>query len=102
MAHRFLVAAVLALALPIPLTTAAAAPPGGSAWAWGLNADGELGNGTVTPYSGLSTPVQAANLSQVVSVTGGDQHSLALKSDGTVWACGNAGWGQRGNGTYAP
>jgi alpha-tubulin suppressor-like RCC1 family protein len=65
-----------------------------------LNSDGELGNGSVTPYSGLSTPVQVANLSHVVSVAGGDQHSVALKSDGTVWTWGNNGWGQLGNGTY--
>ena len=72
----------------------------GSAWAWGLNSDGELGNGSVTPYGGLATPVEAVNLSNIVSVDGGDQHSLALKSDGTVWAWGNNGWGQLGDGGY--
>jgi alpha-tubulin suppressor-like RCC1 family protein len=77
-----------------------AAATAGDAWAWGLNSDGELGNGTVTPYGGLSTPVQAANLTNIVSVAGGDEHSLALKSDGTVWAWGNNGWGQLGTGGY--
>ena len=101
MAHRSLIAGALALVFAVGVTgTVAAAPAAGYAWAWGLNADGELGNGTVTPYSGLSTPVQAANLSSVVSVAGGDQHSLALRSDGTVWAWGNDGWGQLGNGKY--
>jgi hypothetical protein len=102
MASRFLFATVLALFLPIAVVGATAgAPSAGNVWAWGYNSDGELGNGTVTPYSGLNTPVQASNLSNVVSVKGGSQHSLALKSDGTVWAWGNDGWGQLGNGKYA-
>jgi alpha-tubulin suppressor-like RCC1 family protein len=103
MLQKSLIAAVLAMgfALALPgLAMAAAAPPP-NAWAWGLNSDGELGNGTVTPYSGLSTPVQVADIGGMVAVAGGDQHSLALKSDGTVWAWGNDGWGQLGNGTYA-
>jgi alpha-tubulin suppressor-like RCC1 family protein len=31
---------------------------------------------------------------------GGDLHSLALKSDGTVWAWGSNGYGQLGDGPY--
>jgi alpha-tubulin suppressor-like RCC1 family protein len=102
MVKKSLFAGTLALAFAFTLVeTGVGAPVAGNAWAWGLNSDGELGNGTVTPYSGLTTPVQAANLSNVVSIAGGDQHSLALKSDGTVWAWGNDGWGQLGNGKYA-
>jgi alpha-tubulin suppressor-like RCC1 family protein len=84
----------------VAIGTVAGASASGNAWAWGLNSDGELGNGSATRYSGLSTPGQVVNLSQVVSVAGGDDHSLALRSDGTVWAWGNNGWGQLGNGTY--
>jgi alpha-tubulin suppressor-like RCC1 family protein len=100
MAKRFLFAAALASLAAFGLAGTVGAAPAGTVWAWGLNSDGELGNGTVTPYSGLSTPVQAANLSSVVSVRGGEQHSVALKSDGTVWTWGNDGWGQLGNGKY--
>jgi len=32
----------------------------------------------------------------------GNTHSLALKKDGTVWAWGNNGWGQLGNGAPFP
>src|SRR5258706_85443 len=34
-------------------------------------------------------------------MAGGEYHSLALKSDGTVWAWGRAGNGQLGNGGFA-
>jgi len=33
---------------------------------------------------------------------GGDAHSIALKSDGTVWAWGANAYGQLGNGTNNP
>src|ERR1700687_5115965 len=101
MAKRFLFAGALASLVTFGLAGSVAGSTTGQVWTWGLNSDGELGNGTITPYSGLSTPVQASNLSSVVSVRGGEQHSLALKSDGTVWAWGNDGWGQLGNGKYA-
>jgi alpha-tubulin suppressor-like RCC1 family protein len=37
-------------------------------------------------------------LSGVVAVAAGAYHSLALKSDGTVWAWGYDGYGELGNG----
>src|SRR5690606_27370837 len=39
-------------------------------------------------------------LTNVVAVAAGGYHSLALKSDGTVWAWGDNTHGQLGNGTY--
>jgi alpha-tubulin suppressor-like RCC1 family protein len=68
----------------------------GSVWAWGINANGQLGNGSTTDSS---VPVQVSNLSAVVAVSGGTFHALALKSDGTVWAWGSNLNGQLGNGT---
>src|SRR5207237_129666 len=73
----------------------------GTVWAWGYNGDGELGDGTTT---NSSWPVQVRDLSGgylsgVVAVAGGNLHSLALKSDGTVWAWGYNGDGELGNGT---
>ena len=35
----------------------------------------------------------------MVAIAGGDYHSLAVKSDGTVWAWGCNGYGQLGDGT---
>ena len=57
----------------------------GTAWSWGDNTFGELGNGTTTD---ASTPVEVSGLSNVVQVSGGDEFSAALKADGTVWGLG--------------
>ncbi len=65
-----------------------------TAWAFGSNASGQLGDGTVTSRS---TPVQV--MSGVTSVAAGSDHSLFLKSDGTVWACGSNSVGRLGDGT---
>ena len=73
----------------------------GTVWSWGLNDQGELGTGSTNP-STSATPVQVTSLTDVVAVAGGGyKFSLALKSDGTVWAWGYNQWGQLGNGTYA-
>jgi alpha-tubulin suppressor-like RCC1 family protein len=77
----------------------------GTVWAWGDNQEGQLGNGTTcdSPTTGANcgstTPVQVSGLSGVTQVAAGMYHSLALKSDGTVWAWGFNGFGQLGNGT---
>src|SRR5579885_3436359 len=100
---RWLLRVALALAAIalIPPASTSAATAVTHTYAWGDNADGEVGNGTLTQYGGLAAPVQASNLAAVSSVAGGSDFSLALKSDGTVWAWGNGGWGQLGQGTYA-
>ena len=81
----------------------------GTVMAWGGNGSGELGNGTHTgpetcgrsPFQEAcsTTPVAVSELSGVVAVSAGAQFSLALKSDGTVWAWGNNESGQLGDGT---
>src|SRR5919112_314307 len=77
----------------------------GTVLAWGLNQDGQLGDGTNTDSS---TPVEVKDpndpsgyLSGVKALAAGSSHSLALKDDGTVWAWGNNESGQLGDGTNA-
>src|SRR3989344_2420291 len=73
----------------------------GTAWAWGSNSNGQLGTGG----SNSSTPVQVKSttgsgyLTDVVAIAAGYNYSLALKSDGTVWAWGRNNYGQLGDGT---
>ena len=72
----------------------------GTVLAWGDNVDGQLGNGTFTTSN---TPVEVSGLTGVTAIAAGgafNHHSLALKSDGTVWAWGYNGGGELGNGTY--
>jgi alpha-tubulin suppressor-like RCC1 family protein len=75
----------------------------GTVWAWGYNKDGQLGDGSNTDRS---SPVQVKGpggtgfLTEVVSISAGHRHSLAIKSDGTVWAWGDNDIYQLGNGTY--
>ncbi|MBI4492930.1 MAG: IPT/TIG domain-containing protein, partial [Chloroflexi bacterium] len=73
----------------------------GTVWAWGGNYSGQLGDGTTVTTGCYSrpTPVQVSGLSGASAIAAGASHSLALKSDGTVWAWGYNGYGQLGDGT---
>ena len=46
-----------------------------------------------------TTPVQVSSLSGVTAIAEGHYHTLAMKSDGTVWAWGWNDYGQLGDGT---
>ena len=75
----------------------------GTVWAWGYNHYGELGNNTNTnshvPVQVLDPTDPTGFLTGIVSISAGYLHSLALKSDGTVWAWGYNQYGQLGNNT---
>jgi len=79
----------------------------GTLWAWGSNSYGQLGDGTTTTRT---TPVQVVGLTGVSYITGSRGgcladgtlrgcFSLAVKSDGTIWAWGYNDHGQLGDGT---
>lgn len=72
----------------------------GTVWACGSNQYGQLGIGS-SDNNSHSAPVQVTGLTGVVAVAGGAYHSVALKSNGTVWAWGNNVSGQLGNNTTA-
>ncbi|MDH3730798.1 MAG: RCC1 repeat-containing protein, partial [Acidimicrobiia bacterium] len=72
----------------------------GTAWCWGLNDKGQLGDNSTTQSL---VPVQVAGaggvgvLSGVASVGAGLKHSCAAKSDGTAWCWGLNDKGQLGD-----
>jgi alpha-tubulin suppressor-like RCC1 family protein/subtilisin family serine protease/chitodextrinase len=69
----------------------------GTAWGWGWNWSGQLGDGTLESRN-LPVKVRGSSIvSSITAVAGGERHSLALKSNGTVWAWGNNEWGQLGD-----
>jgi hypothetical protein len=68
----------------------------GGVWAWGKNANGQVGDGTTTDRL---TPVQVRGLSGAVAVMAGVHHSVALRRDGSVWAWGANSYGELGDGT---
>lgn len=72
---------------------------GGALFCWGLNNQGQLGNGTTVatsrpvPVSGLGSGVRAVAL--------GDEHSCAITAAGAVLCWGDNQAHQLGDGTYA-
>jgi alpha-tubulin suppressor-like RCC1 family protein len=68
----------------------------GSVYAWGLNANGQFGDGTTTSSS---TPVAIAGLSSIDAIAGGASHTIHLSTDDTVWAAGRNQSAQLGDGT---
>jgi alpha-tubulin suppressor-like RCC1 family protein len=68
-------------------------------WGWGWNGEGELGNGEIAQESQPS-----AVMDDVKQVTAGKTHTLILKTDGSVWGCGDnilgLYWGSKEAGQY--
>jgi hypothetical protein len=69
----------------------------GTLWAWGLTGVGQLGLGE-TDYV-VPVPTQVGTGATWVAVAAGSEHSLAIASDGSLWAWGGNTAGQLGDGT---
>jgi hypothetical protein len=77
--------------------------PAATLLTWGRGDYGQLGDGnfyTTPPHLGTAAVVQVSALTTVTAIAGGGLHSLALNSDGTVWAWGDGQLGQLGDGNF--
>jgi len=69
----------------------------GTLWAWGSNLQGQLGTGGSLSAPQL-TPQQVGTATTWASISAGENHSLAIRQDGTLWSWGNDSYGQLGQG----
>ena len=71
----------------------AAVKTDGTAWVWGMNEHGQLGQNNRTKYS---SPRQLGTETTWRSCQQGNRHSLLTKTDGTLWAIGSNTYGSLG------
>jgi alpha-tubulin suppressor-like RCC1 family protein len=73
--------------------------PDGSVWGVGMNANGSLGDGSLSARTGVvRMQVASGQLAGAVKAACGTHHTAVLKADGTVWTVGLNSSGQIGNG----
>ena len=71
----------------------------GTLWGWGQNLFGQVGDGTNGVLS-VAVPTQVGADTNWKTAATGNSHSLAIKTNGTLWGWGNNLSGQLGNGAY--
>ena len=69
----------------------------GTLWAWGANTYGQYGNGDLSNAGPL--PQQIGNVTTWSTIAAGDDFTVALRTDGSLWAWGHNNVGQLGDGT---
>ncbi|MEW6713361.1 MAG: hypothetical protein AB1403_26305, partial [Candidatus Riflebacteria bacterium] len=67
-----------------------------SAWCWGINNKGQLGIGNTETKT---SPTSVIGLEEdTLMISGGREHSCAIKTNGSLWCWGKNDFGQLGNG----
>ena len=73
----------------------------GTLWSWGGNTNGELGQNIATSAH-RSSPVQVGTETNWAWIGAGSNHSLAVKTNGTLWTWGRGTSGELGSGVVTP
>ncbi|MCL2045025.1 MAG: stalk domain-containing protein [Oscillospiraceae bacterium] len=78
----------------------------GSLWSWGNNEYGEIGDGSISVKDASynivqdnARPTPVRIMEDVVFISAGYSHNLAIKNDGSLWAWGDNNHGKLGDGT---
>ena len=67
----------------------------GTAWAWGRNGSGQLGDNSTT---NRSSPVAVVGgFTNWIQISAGEEHSLAIRANGTAWGWGAGSYGRLGD-----
>jgi len=72
----------------------------GSLWAMGDNTYGQLGDGIYKEYDPYTNQPEEIVASNVLAIAAGENHSLFVKSDGSLWGMGDNTFGQLGDGFW--
>ena len=73
--------------------------PAGALWCWGENADGQCGFSPTAVDDALYPMALPGLASGIIAVDVGDEHSVSLRDDGSVFEFGGNANGQLGDGT---
>lgn len=79
--------------------SSAAIKTDGTLWTWGGNYCGQLGNGSAGSGQSRSSPGTTAGCGTTWCSVSMGSHTLATKTDGTLWTWGRNDTGQLGDGT---
>lgn len=77
------------------ITTGATISDNGEVLVWGFRGSGQQGNGKLS-VSSNSNPAKVEGLNNIVQLTGGAYHLIALDANGDLWGWGQSGYGETG------
>lgn len=75
----------------------AAVRANGTAWCWGLNSDGQLGDNTTTLSN--SPVAVVGSITNWVQISAGRDHTVGIRANGSAWSWGNGASGKLGDNT---